>query len=180
MYVKALLVRICLLACALCSIGALPERALCADEPIYVVDIRRVIKESIMGKAALNNLEQEKKKKQLVIDKLKLDLAELDKSIANQSSLLSPRAMQEKQDQRDKKELEITRAFQDQETDFVKKKNAEIVQVIDQADLIVKELAKEKNTTFVFDYDPRVVVYASERLDLTDDVIKRLDKKKMG
>ena len=45
---------------------------------------------------------------------------------------------------------------------------------------VVDELAKEQNFTFVFEKDRQTVLYASDRIDISAEVVKILDKKKVA
>jgi Skp family chaperone for outer membrane proteins len=44
---------------------------------------------------------------------------------------------------------------------------------------VVKKLAEERKGKFVLDYDPRVVIYASDRIQITEEVLERLDEMKI-
>jgi Skp family chaperone for outer membrane proteins len=69
---------------------------------------------------------------------------------------------------------------QDLQDDLARKNDAEISKVIEQISLVVKELAKAKGYTFVFERDKQLVVYSSERIDITPEVVEALDKKKVA
>ena len=151
-----------------------------AVEPIYVVDMQRVISESVMGKAAKNTLEAEIKKREGQLQKLSGDLKALKGDLEKQAALLSPEALKEKRESLEKKEREFQRTFQDQREEIGKKNNEEIGKVVKQIDLVVQEIAKERGYRFIMERDSRVVIYADKRLDLTDEVVEALDSKKVG
>lgn len=148
------------------------------QKPIFVVDITRVVRESIMGKAAIHEMEEERKKRQLVLEKGKLDVQQLQDSIKKQGSLLSQSALQEKKELLDRKQREFARSVQDAEADLVKKNQMKVQKVLEQVDQVVKELAVEQECEIVMDADPRIVIYVDERLSLTEAVIERMDELK--
>ena len=47
-------------------------------------------------------------------------------------------------------------------------------------DSVVKEVAAEKKARMIIDSDPRVVIYSADDLQITDEVIERLDNKKLN
>ena len=159
--------------------GAVLSEAHKTLDSIYVVDIQRVIDESIIGKAARNNVEADIKKSSLKLEQQKVELDKLRTEIDKQSALLSPDALEGKRDLLSKKEKEFSRAYQDQREEVSKKNGAEIGKVIEQIDKVVKELAGKNNYDFILERDSRFVVYADSKLDLTADVIKILDSEKL-
>ena len=147
--------------------------------PILVVDMNKVFSDSIAGKAAVANFEQEKKKRSQVIGKMEEDLRKLDEAIQKQSSILSPAAISDKRDQFEKKRVEFARSAQDAQTELMKYQQAEFGKVLKQVDDILQALASEKKSRFVLDYDKRVVLFAKENIDMTEELIETLDEKSM-
>jgi outer membrane protein len=145
-----------------------------------VVDTQRVINESIIGKAARNNLEAQIKKGQAKLSQAKADFEKQRSDLERQSSILSGQALEEKRETVAKKQVELQRTVQDLQDDLARKNDAEIGQVIEQINLVVKDLAKAKGYTFVFERDKQVVVYASDRVDITPEVVEALDRKKVA
>lgn len=169
------------IALAALTVAALPVAAAeSASDQIYVVDMQRVINESVIGKAARSNLESDAKKGQGKLEKLKQEVMGLRQSLEKQGSLLSSEAMQGKAESLGKKERELGRALQDQREELARKNNQEIKKVVDEIDKVVRELAKKKGYRFIIERDQQFVVYAEKDLDLTDEVISILDDKKVG
>ena len=83
---------------ALAAVCVTTQRAAQASQEteIYVVDIQRVINESIEGRAARNNIETEIKKSEVRLAKMKSDLEKNKAELSKQAALLSPAAMEEK------------------------------------------------------------------------------------
>ena len=150
-----------------------------SDAPIMVVDMDRVFQGSISGKAAMSNFDQERKKRGQVVAKMENDLRKLDESIQKQASILSATAIAEKRSQFEKKRAEFGRAAQEAQAELVKYQQAEFGKVLTQIDEILKKLAGSKESRFVLDYDKRIVLFAKESLDLTNDVIEALDENSM-
>ena len=79
-----------------------------------------------------------------------------------------------------KKQLELQRAYQDAQEELAKANEQEISKVVGEIQSVVKEVAKERNLRFVFEKDRQTVLYASDRIDISADVVKILDKKKVA
>jgi outer membrane protein len=148
--------------------------------PVYVIDMQRIIGESVIGKAARNNMESEIKKSQGALDKAKIDLDAMKTQFEKQGALLSPDAAREKRAAVEKRERELGRMYQDQREELSRKNNSEIAKVVAQVDKVIEEMAKEKDYDFILEKNQRLVVYADRKFDLTDEVIKILDDRKVG
>ncbi len=168
-----------LIVCTLCFSGVLSARAESSDE-IYVVDMQRVIGESIIGKAARNTLESEAKKRQAALSAKASELEKAKAEIGKQSALLSPSALEEKRTSLEKGTRDLERLVQDNRDALSRKNNAEIEKIVAQVDEILKELGAKGKYKFILEKDRRVVVYADPKFDLTEQVIKTLDSKKIG
>lgn len=151
-----------------------------AQEMVYVVDMQRVLNESILGKAARKNLEKDVQKTQGKLESLKQEIVQLRAALEKQAALLSKEALQDKSDALDRKQKELARLVQDQREEISRKNAAEMKKVVTEIDKVIAELAKEEKYRFVIERDERFVVYADNDLDLTDEVISILDDKKVG
>lgn len=147
--------------------------------PVLVVDMNRVFRDSIAGKAAIANFEEERKKRGQVLMKIEEDLKKMDEAISKQASILSAAAIAEKREQFEKKRIEGARAAQDAQRELAKFQQSEFGKVLKQVDEIVQQFALEKKGRFVLDYDKRVVLYANERLNLTEDLVTALDERSL-
>ncbi len=145
-----------------------------------VVDTQKVINDSIIGKAARSNLEGQIKKGQAKLSQLKADFEKQRTDLEKQSSILSGQALEEKREALAKKQVDLQRTVQDLQEDLARRNEAEIGKVVEQISVIVKDLAKAKGYTFVFERDRQLVVYSSGRIDITPEVVEALDKKKLA
>jgi outer membrane protein len=152
-----------------------------AEEPqkIYVVDVQKVVGDSIIGKAAKNDLEKELKKSEAKILGQRQELERMKQDLSKQKALLSKEALEQKGQEFRKKQrdLELSMA---EEQDKIKRKNIKAIEsVVAQVREILSELAESKEYAVVVEKDPRLVVYVSPNYDITNEVIKALDKKKI-
>ncbi len=145
--------------------------------PIYVVDINRVLEDSIAGKAARNDLQDEAKHVQARLQKEQANLEVLRKKLTKQSKLLSADALEEKAEKFRDKERALARKVRDQKETLDRESAKRIARIVKDIDVVVTNLAKEKNYPVVLEKDPKVVVFVDDEHDLTKEVIQALDER---
>jgi len=146
---------------------------------IFVIDMNRVANEAIIGKAARSNVEAEVRKSEAKVALQRQNVTQLRADIEKQASLLSSDALEEKREVLAKREREVERMTQDQREELEKKHNIEMKKVVEEIDLVVKQLSDRGVYPVIIEKDPRIVVYAADRTDLTAEVIRLLDERKI-
>jgi outer membrane protein len=154
--------------------------SLAFGETVAIVDTQWVLNQSIVGKAARSNLEGRVKKAQAALGQRKADFDKERAALEKQAKILSGSALESKKEALGKKQVELQRAYQDAQEELGKANEQEIGKVVGEIQAAVKEVAKERNLTFVFEKDRQTVLYASDRIDISADVVKILDKKKVA
>jgi outer membrane protein len=149
------------------------------DRAIAVVDVQKVVNESIIGKAARSNLEREMQKAKVKLSTLQADFEKQKSDLEKQSAVLSGPALEERREGLAKKQRDVQRTYQDLQEQLARLNDKEIKTVVDEVNSVVKELAKDRSYEFVFERDRQAVVYAAPNLDITNEVIAKLDKKKV-
>ena len=96
-----------------------------------------------------------------------------------QSAILSGTALEERREALAKKQREVQTVYQEAQQQLASLNDKEIKKVVDQISEVVNEIADDRDFEFVFEKDRQAVIYASPRIDITQDVIKILDKKKV-
>ncbi len=167
------------LVCVFVVVG-LSSTTIAQAQKIVIIDTQRVITESIIGKAAKNNLEVEIKKGQAKVAALKADFERQRSDLEKQSAILSGSALESRREELERKQVEFQRVFQDIQEKLTRSNDAEISKVVSQINELVKALAQEKEYQFVFERDRKSVLFSSERIDITDEVVKNLDKKRVA
>ncbi|MCX6115713.1 MAG: OmpH family outer membrane protein [Proteobacteria bacterium] len=167
------------LVCVFVVVG-LSSTTIAQAQKIVIIDTQRVITESIIGKAAKNNLEVEIKKGQAKVAALKADFERQRSDLEKQSAILSGSALESRREELERKQVEFQRIFQDIQEKLARSNDAEISKVVSQINELVKALAQEKEYQFVFERDRKSVLFSSERIDITDEVVKSLDKKRVA
>lgn len=156
------------------SLAPLSARAEVSPQ-VYVIDMEKVIADSIAGKAAKANLDDEVRKAEGKLALQRAELERLQADLEKQASLLSPAAMDERREALQRKARDYERSLQDQREAMGKRQANEMKRVVDQVDRVVKELSQSGGYPVIMEKDPRVVVYAAQNIDLTEKVIERMN-----
>jgi len=150
-----------------------------AEVSIAIVDVQRVVNESIIGKAARSNMESQIQKAKVKLSNLQADLEKGKADLQKQSAILSGSALEERREALGKRQLEVQRAYQDMQERLAKTNDKEIRRVIEEVQKVVDEMAEQKGYSFIFEKDRQSVIYANPQIDITQDVVKILDKRKV-
>ncbi|MBX7143200.1 MAG: OmpH family outer membrane protein [Oligoflexia bacterium] len=151
-----------------------------AATAVYVVDMQRVLSESITGKAAQNNFKAEVQKRQLKMEQAQQELAKLQQEIQGQSALLSSQALQEKKERLTQRGREAEREMADMREELTRLNDQQIRKVIAETEAVIKKLSDKNGYQFVISKDESFVVFVDHKYDITDDVLKALDAKTLG
>lgn len=164
---------------AVAALAGAPAVQADAEEKVAVVDVQKVVNDSIIGKAARSNMETQIQKAKVKLGNLQAELEKGKADLQKQAGILSGSALEERKESLGKKQLEAQRAYQDMQEQLAKTNDKEIRQVISEVQKVVDELAEDKGYTFIFEKDRQAVIYANPQLDITQDVVKILDKRKI-
>jgi outer membrane protein len=163
------------------ALGAVLSSDAYAQGPaIAIVDMQKVISESVAGKAARNNVDEKVKKAQASIAQLKTELEREQGELQKQASVLSASALESRREAFEKKQRDFERRAQDLQESIRQTSDVEVGKIVTEIRQVVQELSSEKGYTFVFERDRQNIIYASERIDISQEVVQRLDKKKVS
>jgi Skp family chaperone for outer membrane proteins len=143
---------------------------------IAVIDIQKVVDESLAAKDAADKITSKKEKYQASINKKGKDLEAKDKNLAAQLSILSEDAIEKKKEQF---ALELTNFKKD-----IEKKRKElddsyvkaIGQIQKQVLVIIKEVSIKKDIDVVIPKNQLLYIGHDIR-DISDEVLEKLNKK---
>ena len=163
-----MILRAILLLCLL-----LPALAAQAQNKFGFVNTQRVLSESLPATRAQKRIEAEFQKRDQELARLADQLKRLQDDIDRNGV-----TMGETQRRNKEREFgELNRDFQRKQREFREdlnqRRNEELAQVIEQANRIIRQIAEQEKFDIIF----QDAVYASQRIDITDKVIKALDAK---
>lgn len=148
-----------------------------AAEPLTIgyVDIEKVINDSVPGQRAVEKLREDFERRAAELKKMEDDLKDLRKELDSKGSVMSQerRRQMEEDYRRDRRDLK--RAVQDNNEEFNIKRKQVLVDFLPQILKTVQALGKEKRYTLILRKEANILLYTSEQVDLTDEVIARLN-----
>ena len=162
----------------LCAMALVLVAATAWAEPASVgyVDFQRVMNESEQGKNVKIELEGFVKERGGKIDELARQRDALQAEIEKNQVALSESALRAKVDELKKIEREADRLIQESNEELVNLQREMELSILEELSDIIDELGKEGGYDIIVPIE--VVLYAREGSDLTDEVIKRYNKKK--
>lgn len=147
-----------------------------AADPVGYINLNRLVRESEMGKTARADLVTLRQKKEKEIERKGQTLKLLREEINTRGAKMSDAEKKEKIELLQKVYKEYQRMVADAKEDIVREDRELVATILKQADDILKKVAKKKKFSIILK-DPNAVGYLDEKVDITDDVLKELNKK---
>lgn len=161
------------LLCA--TLGAAPAQAQAQGVKVAVIDVQRLVTDSVAGKEALAKLKKlqddkiaEGKAKQDEIEQLRKRLAEGRLSLADDK-------ITELEKQVEDKITSFRRFQEDAERELNKSRDAAFADIERRVSPIIEQAGKEGGYTLIFNKFQSGLVYAIETSDITDQIVQRFD-----
>lgn len=161
------------------ALAGLPTHA--ADHPpvqpvvVLVVDMQRVLQESKSGKMIQSQMQQQVSSYQKNLAKQDQDLAATQQDLQRQQSILAQDAFALKVKEFEQRVSDAGKRAQEAQQNLTESRN-EAVGKVDTAMLqVIDGLAKERGANLIL--NRAAVVMFDVRMDVSDEVIKRLDEK---
>lgn len=161
------------------TVSLMTSSALAAtDVKIGVVDIQRAIQETAAGKAAKKQLEGDMAKKKEELQKKEADLKKKSEELEKKAAVLSEAQLRKQQGEFQQEMLQF-REMVGQSQMGLQRKEQELLQpVIKKMDEVITTLAKNGKYSVILQKSQNNVLWASDAVDITDQVIKAYEKKK--
>jgi outer membrane protein len=157
-----------LLALCLCSLANVQAQ----ESRIGFVSTERIYKESTPAKVASTKIEQEFSKRDKEIQELANRLKGMSEKLDKDSAVLSESDRVKHQREVTELDKDFQRKQREFREDLNQRKNEEIAAVLERANKVIKQIAEAEKYDIVL----QEAVYASPRIDITDKVLKVLNK----
>jgi len=160
----------------LAAVGGLclAAQAQALDYKIGVVDPERVIEESPQYEAARQSLQEEVADRERALREQQAKLDELKKNLERDAPLMSEEELARLQNDIRNRDRKVKYAKAEFQEDFALRQNELRTKLIAQVREVVQELAKEQKIDLIVSEG---VVYFSDRVDMSAQVIERLQSK---
>jgi len=154
---------------------AQPPRPFPEGSKMAFVVLQRIVNESAEGKAASGQIQalQQKKANELT-DKNK-QLQSIQQKLEKEGTVMAASVQADLQKQAEKIQVEIQRFTQDAQQEIQDLQNNLQAQFQQKIDPILAQVGQEKGLHFIFNGPDSGLVWADTGLDISSDVIRRLD-----
>ncbi len=158
-----------------CSIVMLSGVAFSAEgAKIGYVDLQKVLNLSNAGKSAKEQLSEKVKKYQEEINKKQDDLKKLKDVIEKQGAYLSEKAKTDKEKDYQQNLKEFQRMTKDAQEDLQAKDEELTRHILSDIEKVVQDYGRKNNYTIIFVRNESMI-YANDKSDLTDEILKIFD-----
>jgi outer membrane protein len=148
-----------------------------AAEKVGYINLQRLVNESKMGKEAKADILKMRQSKQAVLNKKLSDINKLRDFINQKGDKLPARERRDKVELLQKMYKEYQRLVADAKEDITREDRQLVAIIMEQANDILKKVAKKKKYGIILK-DPNAIGYLDPDVDITDLVLKELNKKK--
>lgn len=139
------------------------------------VDLQRIADESVAGKAAIAQVKILTDKKSAEIQSLQTQLGALQQKRQTSSSVLTPQAVSQMDKDIERLNLDIQYKQQSAQKELEDLQNDLMGEFVQKVAPIVEAFAKEKGLLAVLDARSGAGFYAAPGMDISADIVKRLD-----
>jgi len=161
-----------LISCFIFMIVAVSSYA--ADKVGYI-NLQRLVNESEMGKAAKNDLLKLRAEKEASLKAKLKELSDLKGQIDKKGNEMSSDEKREKTQTLNRLYKEYQRHVADAKEEIVSDDRELVAKILKKADGSLKKVAKKKKYAIILK-DPNAIGYLDPSVDITDDVLKELNK----
>jgi outer membrane protein len=142
---------------------------------IAVVNIQQIMKDSSAAKSASDQLEKKQKSFQAELTKKDEALQKEDKELGKQRGVLSKEAFEEKTAAFRKKVTDVQKEVQSKKATLDNAYARALNDIQKAVTEIIADMAKEKG--FIIAIPTSQILYTDDKLDISKDVLERLNKK---
>jgi outer membrane protein len=162
---------ICMSLTVALSIGVMSS-ALAQETKIGFVSTERIFREAAPSKAATAKLEQEFSKREKELQEAAARLKAAAERLDKEAPVLSDSDRNKRQRELAEMDKDFQRKQREFREDLNQRRNEELAVVLERANKVIKQIAEAEKYDIIF----QEAVYASPRIDITEKVIKALNK----
>lgn len=147
-----------------------------ANNKVGYINLQRLVNESKMGKAAREDIQKLRKEKERVVAAKLNRINRLRNDISTNAASMSATEKQDKLEALKKLYKEYQRMVADAKEDISREDRQLVALILKKADDVLKKVARKKRFSIILK-DPKAIGYLDPNVDITDLVLKELDKK---
>jgi outer membrane protein len=171
MRIKSLLAITCCVAfgLTLCAVSH-------AEDKVGFINLQRLVNESTMGKAARADIQKMRKQKEETVSNKLWEVNNLKSILAEKGASMDPVEKRNKIEKLRSAYKEYQRLLADAKEDILREDRELVAIILKKADGVLKQAAKKRKYTIILK-DPKAIGYLDPSVDITDEVLKGLNKK---
>ncbi len=147
-----------------------------AEGKVGFINLQRLVNESKMGQAARSGFQKMRQEKEALVAAKLREVNELRELINKDGDKMSPQEKRDKLLALQKANKEYQRLVSDAKEDILREDRQLVSIILQKADGALKKVAKRLNYTIILK-DATAIGYLDPSVDITDEVIKELNKK---
>lgn len=164
-----------ILATTVCFVFMILSASSYGADMVGYINLQRLVSESKMGKAAKKDLDKIRSDKEATLKAKLQKLSDMKKEIDQNSGNMDPDQVREKNYLFNKLYKEYQRDVADAREEYTFEDRELVAKILKKADGALKKVAKKKKYTIILK-DPNAIGYLDPSVDITEDVIKELNK----
>ena len=171
MRIKSLLAMTCCVAfgLTLCAVSH-------AGDKVGFINLQRLVNESRMGKAARADIQKMRKQREEIVSNKLWEVNNLKALLSEKGVTMDPVEKRNKIEALRRVYKEYQRLLADAKEDILREDRELVAIILKKADGILKQVAKKRKYTIILK-DPKAIGYLDPSVDITDEVLKGLNKK---
>lgn len=159
-------------------LGMMNSAAWAAEGKFGYIDMQRALNNSAAGKEAKEQLQVKLKKYQEQINAKQEELQKLKSDLEKQGVALSETARAAKEKDYQQKLKDFQRFTKDAEEDLQARDAEFTKKIVVEMEKVVNEFGKKNGYTIIFDARSAGMLYADQKADLTEEVLKAFNASK--
>jgi outer membrane protein len=150
---------------------ATPVLLLAQDLKVGFVNTERLLRDSAPAKSAQTKLEQEFSKREKQIQESANKLKDISTRLERDATVMPEAERIKRQREAGELERDLQRRQREFREDLNQRRNEELAAVVERANRVIRQIAEVEKFDLIF----QEAVYASNRIDITDKVIRALN-----
>ena len=146
-----------------------------AQDKVGYINLQRLVNESTMGKTARAEIEKLRSEKETLLRNKLKEINDLRELINKEGDKMDAVIRQERTKALNKASKEYQRLAEDAKEDLTNEDNELVAIILQKADGVLKGVAKSKKYAIILK-DANAIGYLDPSVDITDDVLKELNK----
>jgi outer membrane protein len=147
------------------------------DTKIVYIDSQRILYESAAGKEAMKQLNTMKEQKEAEVQKRQSKLKSMGESIQAKSATMTPAAKDDLEAQYEREAKDLQRYIKDAQDEFRGLEMKFLKPLNKEIDDSIKIYSEKNGVDLVLDKTNPVVIYASSKIDVTNQIMEILNKR---